>query len=139
MRTDRESAIDEKRIAARVEARKTAYLLLEMAGQESFPTDDARETFWTIVRDAALKHAPLPPAKPAPRFLPMTDAQARAFEAVPIPYGKYEHCQVGLIFERDPDYLNWLAGERDGFKEQLSRYLLTMNRVPNHEDQENQA
>jgi hypothetical protein len=51
----------------------------------------------------------------------MDDAEAREFEKETIPFGKYCYRPVGEIMQRDPKYLDWLAG--CDFTDALNRYL----------------
>ena len=53
-------------ITARVEARKSAAPVLELALDEAgkLKTDDAIHEFWKAIRDAALERAPLPVVAP---------------------------------------------------------------------------
>lgn len=116
------TAMNEKQLAERVHGRHTALNMLELAEPASL-AEEARKTFWIVLRDEALTHAPLPAPK-RPGVEPMTNAQAHEFEKVAIPFGKHQGRTVGDIVDEDPDYLDWLCGQSDHFKDQLNRYML---------------
>lgn len=117
-------------ITARVEARESAKALLELAGYSSGGmSEDADHEFWIVIRDEALKHAPLPVVEPKrPQVKPMTDAECRAFEKCMMPFGKWSDNTIGIVFEHDPDYLHWLVAQKDDFREALNRYLMAVTR-----------
>lgn len=124
--------LNEKRLAAAIAGRQAADELLALAGtfnaEDHEPFQDRYEqAMWERLRDEALKAAPLPVTAPRRGSEPMTAAQAREFEKVPMPFGKYEGTPVGDVYEEDPGYLDYLLNG-DDFKVQLNRYLLADRR-----------
>lgn len=116
----------DEEIRARGDARRSAATIVGLAIDETEEmTPDAALAFWTGIREVALGNAPLPVAAEKTKIVPMTDAAARNFETVYLPYGKHEKLKrtVGQMMEAEPMYADWLIGEKDEFKEDLKRYL----------------
>ena len=108
-----------------VVGRQTARAAIDVAYLERL-LPESQEAFWEYLRDEALKHVPAPEVK-HPGIAPMNELQAEAFERRELPYGKYKGMLVGdlMTSAADVNYLDWLAGEFDEFRQDLNRYLLS--------------
>lgn len=91
--------------------RKAAEAVVELIAAEY--DDDPR--FWQVVRDHALKRAPMPPSPPA-TVEPLSDEAARTFGRQVINFGQYAHQRYDDVPIR---YLEWLADRNI----QLVRYV----------------
>jgi len=109
-------------IKDRVEARGFATETLRIGFDLTF-TDDQRLAFWTEIRDRALEHAPLPEVVAKPKIVPMTERTAEFFEKSLVPYGRHNGLAVQVAMEIDPEWIDWIAGQPDEFKENCKRYL----------------
>ena len=112
------------RVAARLDAREVVRLAYSMAESMS---EDAALAFWREIQNAVDAKLPkaVEPEKPAD--VPMSNWQAKYFESLIIPYGKYSGWRVGSLID-DPEsrqYLDWLVDAPDEFKADLRRYLLS--------------
>lgn len=104
--------MDQRLMQERIAARKAAEDFLSCAE----PHGDVTH-FWKVVRDFALRYAPLPEV----RLSPMTDLEVSQFEFEQIKFGKYVGEKIGNI---PVNYLDWLVGQNDEFKSKLKRYVL---------------
>jgi len=93
--------------------RKAAEALVELATSE-YGRD---KRFWEVVRDHAIKCAPLPPAPRNPSTIePLSDEDARRYGRGQITFGQH----AGMRFDDIPiSYLVWLADRNV----QLVRYI----------------
>jgi uncharacterized protein (DUF3820 family) len=128
--------IDKKKVEAAVRGRAFAKTICELAEIEAGLLDngDSLIAYWLEIRKLALKYVPLPETTSRPKPKPMTDAEQRKFEKTSMPFGKYEGVPVGIVYEKEPDYLDWLAGSRNQFVDDLNKYLLAMGRTSDAEE-----
>jgi hypothetical protein len=110
--------IDAIRIADRIEGRHQAGVLCSLIEDSLSELRDAgREAAAEAITEFVAKWLPAAP-QPAP-LTPMTDVEARAFEAEKMPFGKYQ----GLAIEAlSLDYLCHLTDPSD-FIRKVKRYL----------------
>jgi len=111
-----------EQIAQRIAGRREAEILLELSDGHLSENRAYREGFWGELRRQANLNVPVepPPKKP---IEPMSDAQAKAFDARAIPFGKHAGSLVSTIAHCDPQYLIWLADAPNEFQQDLKRYL----------------
>ena len=114
------SPIEDRRLKARVDARKEAKEIIDLACSEAQPmAHDNRNVFWGMIRDQALEMAPLPEQKPqVVKARPMTNLEARKFEKQTCPFGQYATQRIAGV---PLDYLRWLSDQT--FVDDLRRYL----------------
>lgn len=67
--------------------------------------------FWEVIRDEAIKRAPLPQPKDETHIRPMSDQEGLAFGRGRIGFGKLADLDYAYAFLTDPDYLDWLADQ----------------------------
>lgn len=101
------------KLQAKCDSRKAAEAAIELL-KESVSGD--AQHYWRIIREYAANQLPAELNASAP----MTDKEVDKFNKEIVPYGKYKGHTVGNV---PMNYLDWLVGERDEFKEQLKRYL----------------
>lgn len=65
--------------------------------------------FWEILRDEAIKRAPLPQPKDETHIRLMADEEGLKFGRGKLTFGKYEGQDYATLFLLDCDYLDWLA------------------------------
>lgn len=106
--------IDSSALKSRCEARKAAEAVLELLTELVAGNS---EHYWKIIREFAQKQVP---STVGVEVSPMSDKEARLFGETLMPYGKYSRVAVESV---PVQYLDWLVGEKDDFKDQLKRYV----------------
>lgn len=79
---------------------------------------DSLDAFW----DTIYRAFPDEIAKPTPPkvFKPMTEEEAKRFDDVQMPFGKFKNMKMKEI---DLGYLSWFAEQPDELKHNVQRYL----------------
>ena len=99
----------EERCAAQRAADAVVELMLEqVAGDPQY--------YWEVIKKAI----PATPATKGKLASVMTDDEVSQFEKRIVPYGKYLGYQVAYT---PIEWLDWLAGDGDAFKDEVRRYL----------------
>lgn len=110
--------MDQETIRARIDARKRASTVADLASDEAIQLPEAaRVTFWGEL----WKLCGTPPRKApqGPAIEPMTDRQARTFGAVAMPFGAHKGKRIDEI---PLEYLGQIT-EPSPFIGQIRRYL----------------
>ena len=121
--------MNEQRIKDRIEGRKHADAVLDLACEElDSISPDFRIAYWERMHEAVIAHLTalgIDLEPPRPKLVPMDDAEAKRFEKTAMPFGKHAGLLVDQVAYEDLHYLDWLvrATEEDHFKENLRRWL----------------
>ena len=114
---------ERQNIEERVAARKMVTELVQM-GEEVCQKwgDQAKEHFWSLMRDRGIMEVGLPP-EAIEEITPMTDKRTEAFLKQKLPYGKYQGKTVKEVLREDARYLHWLSENPNDFQALLKQYL----------------
>lgn len=110
------------RLSDRIKAANAANSIIGLA-IESVTGNE--QYFWEVIRDEAIKHAPMK-SQPVRGLEQMSTPQMKEFESTAMPFGIHK----GKMIKYVPiEYLEWLINrnETDKFAEDLRRYIFTIN------------
>ena len=106
---------DSSNLQANIAARHAAVGIMEMLHSAAGVLENPAR-YWQLLHEEICKQ--LPPSKDGPAM--MTNAQAAAFERQLMPFGVHRGMPIALV---PLEYLDWLLGESDPFKEKVRLYL----------------